>query len=640
MTCKENELLIYFLVDCSNAMSGKLLEKARAWIKYFRDDYSNDPTSLECTRFSIITFDSLARQVVPPTKLMDFQVPRLQTNGNSAVLGEALRLLKDCINRDVGYGGWKPIVYLFCKSMPTDKEIFFNELSDIRDFTDEHHIFAYYEEPDGDYCGELAYILNNITGNLSFINRTTPGVYLDPEGNFDLPWTTRPLDSPWSIITPYKERRPIYLLIDCSSSMSGKPIDTVKQGIQDFVSELKSDPISIENAFLSVITFDSVARQVISLTALLDFQIPQLQTGGSSNLTEAFRVLKGCVIRDTTNRDWRPLVFVFTVGSHTNQKIFEFEVNKLDKPVFLQKSIPDAQRSIVVIAFAVESYNKIDPLFLSDCVFSELVNREEGDLYTDYGADSTFIFGNKTLAFNAKKEDSRVNLPVSLNKNLNSKGEVSMESYVRRLPVYLLLDCSGSMSGEPIEAVRQGINTLLSDLKSDPQALETAYLSVITFDSNAQQVVPLTELMSFNTPELHASGLTSMGGALRVLKDCIQRELLPNTEEHKGDWKPLVFLLTDGNPTDGEVLRSELQDMSSLHAANIVACAAGPYADTVVLKQITPNVLMMNSTSAGDMAAFFAWVSSSIGISSKSVSEKPGETFTLPPPPQGFTVVP
>ena len=33
-------------------------------------------------------------------------------------------------------------------------------------------------------------------------------------------------------------------------------------------------------------------------------------------------------------------------------------------------------------------------------------------------------------------------------------------SYVRRLPVYLLLDCSGSMTGEPIESVRQGIKML------------------------------------------------------------------------------------------------------------------------------------------------------------------------------------
>ena len=72
-----------------------------------------------------------------------------------------------------------------------------------------------------------------------------------------------------------------------------------------------------------------------------------------------------------------------------------------------------------------------------------------------------------------------------------------MADYIRRLPVYLLLDCSGSMMGEPIEAVRQGVKALLSELKGDPQALETAYLSVITFDSSARQVIPLTELMQF-----------------------------------------------------------------------------------------------------------------------------------------------
>lgn len=215
-----------------------------------------------------------------------------------------------------------------------------------------------------------------------------------------------------------------------------------------------------------------------------------------------------------------------------------------------------------------------------------------------------------------------------------------MSSYLRRLPVYLLLDCSGSMSGEPIEAVRQGIEMLISDLKGDPQALETAYLSVITFDSTAQQVEPLTELMSFNMPQLHASGMTALGGAIGVLKDCVNRELRSNTAEHKGDWKPLVFLLTDGCPTDEEVFRREIQDLGSLHAANIIACAAGPYADTTFLKQITNNVLMMNSISAGDMASFFAWVTSSIKTSSQSVNDAPGAPINLPPPPQGFTVVP
>ena len=47
---------------------------------------------------------------------------------------------------------------------------------------------------------------------------------------------------------------------------------------------------------------------------------------------------------------------------------------------------------------------------------------------------------------------------------------------LRRLPVYLLLDTSGSMFGEPIEAVHQGVRALLDDLKSDPYALETAFM--------------------------------------------------------------------------------------------------------------------------------------------------------------------
>ena len=68
---------------------------------------------------------------------------------------------------------------------------------------------------------------------------------------------------------------------------------------------------------------------------------------------------------------------------------------------------------------------------------------------------------------------------------------------MRRLPVYLLLDTSGSMFGEPIEAVKNGMQVLVSTLRSDPYALETAYLSIITFNSSAQQVTPLTELSAF-----------------------------------------------------------------------------------------------------------------------------------------------
>lgn len=215
-----------------------------------------------------------------------------------------------------------------------------------------------------------------------------------------------------------------------------------------------------------------------------------------------------------------------------------------------------------------------------------------------------------------------------------------MADYIRRLPVYLLLDCSGSMMGEPIEAVRQGVKALLSELKGDPQALETAYLSVITFDSSARQVIPLTELMQFQEPELKASGATALGGALNVLMECVNTEVRKSSETQKGDWRPLVFILTDGAPTDVEAFGQAAQALKSMKAANIVACAAGSRADTTYLRQITENVLMMNTLSAGDMARFFAWVSGSIKMSSKSVDARPGAAIELPPPPEGFVIVP
>lgn len=215
-----------------------------------------------------------------------------------------------------------------------------------------------------------------------------------------------------------------------------------------------------------------------------------------------------------------------------------------------------------------------------------------------------------------------------------------MADYGRRLPVYLLLDCSGSMMGEPIEAVRQGVKALLSELRGDPQALETAYLSVITFATQAKQVSKLMELMLFKEPRIEAGGCTVLGGALKLLMECVKAEVRRNTETQKGDWRPLVFILTDGSPTDIEDFNEAVQELKTAKLGNIIACAAGADADTSYLKQITNNVLMMNNLSAGDMAQFFAWVSGSIKMSSKSLDAKPGDQIELPPPPKGFTIVP
>ncbi len=79
---------------------------------------------------------------------------------------------------------------------------------------------------------------------------------------------------------------------------------------------------------------------------------------------------------------------------------------------------------------------------------------------------------------------------------------------MRRLPVYLLLDTSGSMTGEPLEAVKNGVQVMISSLRQNPQAIETAFISIITFDSVAKQIVPLTDLASFQMVDIRASLLS------------------------------------------------------------------------------------------------------------------------------------
>jgi uncharacterized protein YegL len=195
------------------------------------------------------------------------------------------------------------------------------------------------------------------------------------------------------------------------------------------------------------------------------------------------------------------------------------------------------------------------------------------------------------------------------------------------------------MLGDPIEAVRQGVKALLSDLCGDPQALETAYLSVITFDSSARQVAPLAELMAFQEPSLTATGTTALGEALNVLEQCLDREVRKATPTQKGDWKPLVFLITDGRPTDSWEAAADRIRTKKL--GNIIACAAGSGADSSMLKRITETVVELNTLQPETLKAFFKWVSSSIKTTSQSIAQVSGNSPpVLPPPSPQIHIVP
>ena len=167
-----------------------------------------------------------------------------------------------------------------------------------------------------------------------------------------------------------------------------------------------------------------------------------------------------------------------------------------------------------------------------------------------------------------------------------------------RLPIYLLLDTSASMAGEPLEAMKQGLKALLSELKQDAQTREDGFLAMIAFDTIARQILPLTPIRQAAVPPLRAGGVSSLEGALRLLAHCLHNDLRP------ADSKPIVFLMTDGSWLEaaGE-LKCELEKLD----IQFICCAAGARADLKSIQQLSPEVLLLNNLTLGSFSQYCIW---------------------------------
>ena len=190
---------------------------------------------------------------------------------------------------------------------------------------------------------------------------------------------------------------------------------------------------------------------------------------------------------------------------------------------------------------------------------------------------------------------------------------------MRRLPVFFVVDVSESMIGEPIVRVDEGIQDIVRELKRNPQALETVYISVIVFAGRARTIVPLTELAAFYPPQIPIGSGTAYGEAFRHLISELDRTVVKNTTSRKGDFKPIIFFMTDGNPTDDYRIDLGRWAQTWRDRSNIVAVTIGGHVNRQILKAVSNDVLEIATANAESYQQFFRWVTDSITVQSERI---------------------
>lgn len=397
-----------------------------------------------------------------------------------------------------------------------------------------------------------------------------------------------------SNLTHFDRRMPIYLVVDVSKSMDGAPIQEVYNAIQQLVAELNKDPRVLDTAWISIITFGDGAEQIVPLTELESFEIPELQIRNEkTNLGEALNLLVKCYDRDVRKPDasanfmgdFAPLVFVFTDGKDDvgdlDKGIRDFKSKKWEAYVFCAVG-PDAD---------LTDLKRIN----SEAVI-KLGNIQAGTL---------------AKYFWRHDEDSIKICSSPLRKNLVA---------------YIAVDMSETMSGLPLEAIQFGLKQLAHDLcqfNSGPCGVQ---LGVVGFNDDAAELLEPTVHKQVALPPMEAKGRANIGKGLTTLSESARRNdanlALP----------PILFILSaDGRAT--EAFEEGLSAFKQQKWGSIVACAMGGGADIPTLKRIEPkNVIRLKDLRPATILRFFDWIFQSIQFRLKDVEKIDSATERISQP--------
>lgn len=208
-----------------------------------------------------------------------------------------------------------------------------------------------------------------------------------------------------------------------------------------------------------------------------------------------------------------------------------------------------------------------------------------------------------------------------------------------RQPLVLLVDTSSSMA-EDLAAVASGLEGLRSALARDPVARNRVELVVITFGGRVTTHGDFGEAALFEPPVLSASGDTPMAAALTLALDTLEAKKQAYRRSGLDYYRPLLFLLTDGEPTDTARWPEAVRRVREAERERkVVLLAVGTKtASFARLGELCPDRVPLRLKDA-QWETMFQWLSRSLQARSRS---RPGDEVPLEDPtgPRGWGALP
>ena len=201
-----------------------------------------------------------------------------------------------------------------------------------------------------------------------------------------------------------------------------------------------------------------------------------------------------------------------------------------------------------------------------------------------------------------------------------------IENPTARVPICLVLDTSGSMSGSPINELNNGVEMFFEAIRSDEIAQYSAEVSIVVFGGSVTKLLDFDSINNQTIPHLSASGLTPMGSGVNLALDLLEQRKKEYSNAGVDYYQPWMVLMSDGAPTDQ--IESAVERACNLVEAKkltIFPIIIGDDVGASVIGSFSPKRPPLKLKGL-KFKEFFEWLSQSVSRVSQST---PGEKIEL-----------